>query len=136
MERKRFNKDLALLPRYFKKIGVAILVLASLASIFFLPINASMPASQKNLALMFTYDMFIIGLLFISFSKDKIEDEMNTQLRLRAMAFTFIWVVLSVILTPIINLIFKDQIEDSAREIVFTMLIFYLGMYYFQKLAR
>src|SRR4051812_29090507 len=110
MESKRFNKDLKLLPRYFKKVGLAVMSLALIISIWFLPIKPNRSATEKNLSLMLTYDMLLVGLLFIAFSRDKIEDEMTSQIRLRSMAFSFFWVIFSVILTPIINLIFNDQV--------------------------
>lgn len=136
MESKHFNKSLLLLPRYFKKIAVVVIALSAIIIIINGVFRAGVTDAQKNLLSIFSYDFFITGLLLIAISKDKIEDELTMHLRLKSMAFCFILIVTSVIITPLIQIFFKERVNDSAREIAFQMLITHLLVYYLQKIAR
>ena len=76
-------------------------------------------------------------MLFVAWSKDKVEDEMTVAIRLKAMAWTFGWAVLYVIVKPIVDLLFKDPIQDvTGQQVVMSMLFVYLIMYYLQKIGR
>ena len=93
--------------------------------------------SQKELFRVFTLNAFIVGLLFVAWSRDKVEDEMTIAIRLKSMAFTFSWAVFYVIVKPIVDLLFKDPIQDlTGQQVVMSMLFVYLIIYYVQKIGR
>lgn len=137
MESKTTKKHIVLLPRYFKKIGFSIIILALAIGVLIKLLNVELLLSQKELFKIYTLNAFILGLFFISFSRDKTEDEMTIALRLKAMAFTFAFAVIGVLLSPLTDLLFKDPIQnETAQQMVMTMLFVYLIMYYLQKIKR
>lgn len=137
MESKINKKEAVLLPKYFKKIGLVVMILAFVPAVVVKSMNVEMVQSQKELFRIFTLNAFILGLLFFAWSKDKVEDEMTIALRLKAMAWTFGWAVLYVIVKPIVDLLFKDPIRDlTGQQVVMSMLFVYLIMYYLQKIGR
>ena len=137
MESKKYKKAPVLLPMYFKSIGLAVMILAIVSAIIINALSVEMVQSQKEVFRVFTLNAFILGLLFIAWSKDKIEDEMTVIIRLKAMAWTFTSAVLCVIIVPVIDLLLKNPIANiSGRQIVMSMLFFYLLIYYFQKRGR
>jgi putative transcriptional regulator len=52
--------------------------------------------------------LFTIGLFFFAYSKEKIEDEMNYYIRIKSMALTLLFVIVSGILSPFLSYIFND----------------------------
>jgi hypothetical protein len=137
MESKRNKNEAVLLPKYFKKIGLVVMILAFVPAVVVKSMNIEMVQSQKELFRVFTLNAFILGLLFVAWSKDKVEDEMTVAIRLKAMAWTFSWAVLYVIVKPIVDLLFKDPIQDlTGQQVVMSMLFVYLIMYYIQKIGR
>ena len=99
--------------------------------------NIEMLHSQKELLRVFTLNAFILGLLFVAWSKDEVEDEMTIAIRLKAMAWMVSWAALYVIFHPIVYLLFNDPIQDlTGQQVVISMLLVYLIMYYFQKTGR
>ncbi len=137
MESKINKKEAILLPKYFKKIGLVVMILAFVPAVVVRSMNIEMAHSQKELFRVFTLNAFILGLLFVAWSKDKVEDEMTVAIRLKAMAMTFSWTVLSVIVKPIVDLLFKEPLKDlTGQQVVMSMLFFYLIMYYLQKIGR
>lgn len=137
MESKINKKEAVLLPKYFKEIGIVVIILAFVPAVVVKSMNIEMVQSQKELFRIFTLNAFLLGLLFVAWSKDKIEDEMTVAIRLKAMAWTFSWAVLYVIIKPIIDLLFKDPIQDlTGQQVVMSMLFVYLIMYYLQKIGR
>lgn len=137
MESKINKNEAALLPKYFKRIGLIVMILAFVPAVIVKSMNVEMVQLQKELFRIFTLNAFILGLLFVAWSKDKVEDEMTLAIRLKAMAWTFGWAVLYVILKPIVDLLFKDPIQDlTGQTVVISMLFVYLIMYYLQKIGR
>ncbi|OQP52506.1 hypothetical protein [Niastella populi] len=137
MESKKCKKEPFLLPEYFKKVGLVVMISAFVPAIIIKAMSVEMIQSQKELFHVFTLNAFILGLLFVAWSKDKIEDEMTVFIRLKAMALTFTSAVLCVIIVPFIDLLFKNPIANiTGRQVVMSMLFFYLMMYYFQKRGR
>jgi hypothetical protein len=137
MESKRSKNGPVLLPVYFKKVGLVVMILAFVPAIIVKSLDIELVQTQKELFRVFTLNVFILGLLFVALSKDKVEDEMTVAIRLKSMAMTFTWAVLYVIIKPIIDLLFKDPIGNlTGQEVVMSMLFVYLIMYYLQKLGR
>jgi hypothetical protein len=62
---------------------------------------------------------------------------MTVAIRLKAMAFAFSWSVLYVIVQPLVEVVFKDPVQDSTgQQVVLSMLFVYLIIYYLQKRVR
>ena len=137
MESKINKKQAVLLPKYFKIIGLVVMILAFVIAVVVKAMNIEMLQSQKELFRVFTLNAFIVGLLFVAWSRDKVEDEMTIAIRLKSMAFTFSWAVFYVIVKPIVDLLFKDPIQDlTGQQVVMSMLFVYLIIYYVQKIGR
>lgn len=137
MESKKRKNGPILLPVYFKKIGLAVMVLAFVPATIVKSMSVELMQTQKDLYRVLTFNALILGLLFVAWSKDKVEDEMTVSIRLRAMAWSFTTTVLYVIFRPIVDLVFKDPIGTiMGQELVFCMLFGYLVMYYLQKRGR
>ncbi len=137
MESKICKKRPALLPLYFKKLGITVMVLAIVSAVIVKSMNVELVQTQKELFRTLTLNAFILGLLFVAWSRDRVEDEMTVFLRLKSMSWAFIWAILYVIMNPFIDLIFKDPIGIlTAQQMLLSMLIVYLIMYYLQKNGR
>ncbi len=137
MENVNYTKEPVLLPGYFKIIGTGIMILAFVVAISFKSMNVAMGIEQKELLRELTMNAFILGLLFLVTSRDKVEDELTLLIRLKSMSWTFVWAVFLVIVTPIIDLLFDDAIEPlSGQQVVGSMLCGYLIMYNWQKRNR
>jgi glucose uptake protein GlcU len=137
MENINYTKEPVLLPGYFKMIGIAVMILAFAVAISFKSMNVALGIEQKELLRELTMNAFILGLLFLVTSRDKVEDELTLLIRLKSMSWTFVWAVFLVIVTPIIDLLFDDAIEPlSGQQVVGSMLCGYLIMYNWQKRNR
>jgi glucose uptake protein GlcU len=99
--------------------------------------NIALGIGQKELLRELTMNAFILGLLFLVTSRDKVEDELTLLIRLKSMSWTFVWAVFLVIVTPIIDLLFDDAIEPlPGQQVVGSMLCGYFIMYNWQKRNR
>ena len=78
--------ELRLLPNYFKKIGVGILVLSVL---FYLLWTYKILTIDKLVVLTISKAGIIFSLMILSWTKTKMEDELTTRLRLIAFASSF-----------------------------------------------
>jgi FtsH-binding integral membrane protein len=126
-----------LLPHSFKKVGITVMVLAIVSALLVKTISIAIAQTQKNLFRVLTLNVFILGLLFVAWSRDKVEDEMTLALRLKSMGFAFLWAVLLVIVEPLVNVFFRNPIENGrAQGLVISMLFVYLTLYYLQKKGR
>lgn len=113
------------------------MVLAIVSAVIVKSMNVELVQTQKELFRTLTLNAFILGLLFVAWSRDRVEDEMTVFLRLKSMSWAFIWAILYVIMNPFIDLIFKDPIGIlTAQQMLLSMLIVYLIMYYLQKNGR
>ena len=107
-ERKSVEKMRKLqLPHRFKKIGV-VLSIVSFIGILIIKFTSNIPEFK----FIFIYGM-IIGLLLYSISKDKIEDEFITQLRMQSYTFAFIIGVFFILIQPLINYIVDLTIKSN-----------------------
>ena len=113
------------------------MVLAFIPAVTVKAMNIDVAGAQKELFRLMTMNVFILGLLFFGWAKDKIEDEMTINLRLKSMGFAFIWAVLVVVLEPLTDAVFKNPLgRESAQGLVVIMLFVYLLLYYLQKKGR
>lgn len=124
------------LPNSWKKIGWGMLFL-SLGLILFnryLDVNQLMFESiLKNIML--------VGLLIVTVSKERIEDELVESLRAKAFSFAFIMGVTWVLVQPLINYLFFLLIKPEQAnyqdlggfQILWLLLVIYLTAFWFLK---
>jgi hypothetical protein len=137
METRKNRNEVGLLPNHFKKVGLAIMLLAFVPAVIVKVANISIAPAHKEIFRLLTMNAFILGLLFIAWSKDKVEDEMTVAIRLKAMGLSFMWAVLYVIVKPFVDMLFNDPVVDlKSQELVLSMLLGYLLLYYIQKKGR
>ena len=134
--KEKLNKDpnkVGFVPNYFKKIGVGIILFLIITSVV---LHYSKPLTllpYKETIKQIFRSSFIIGLLLIACARDKFEDEMTGFIRLKALALSFFWAVLYTVIYPIFNFLFNDTQILTAENVVVSMLIGYLIMFYIQK---
>jgi hypothetical protein len=137
MESKTNKNKGAGIHKHFKKMGIGIILIALLTGLSIKLWHIEMMPTQKAFFKAFTMNGFILGLLFVAFAKEKIEDEMIAQMRLKAMSQTFIWAVLYVIIRPFMDLVFRDPVQDlKGQELVLAMLLGYLLNFHIQKFSN
>ena len=128
-----FNKPLNLLPNYFKKIGLGF-ILASVVFVVSVKISGIHPtAEKKEMMKTIFWDILIIGMLFIAFSKEKDEDELNMLIRMKALASAFFYIVILKIVNDIFNLIDHEPF-NNFDSYFFQMMMWYFFIYYSSKL--
>ncbi len=121
---------MGLLPNYFKRIGLFVALLSIVTQIAIIVLLADLSLSQKELIKEIFRSAFTIGLFFIAYSREKIEDEMNYYIRVKAMALTLLFVIISGILNPIIYYVFKEAPSIHAnQEFVITVIVQYMITY-------
>ena len=137
MESKTNKKKGAGIHKHFKKMGIGIIVLALLTGLIIKLLHIEMMPTQKAFFKVFTLNGFILGLLFVALAKEKVEDEMIAQMRLKAMSQTFITAVIYVIVKPFMDLVFRDPIKDvTGQFVVIFMLLGYLLNFHRQKFSN
>lgn len=136
-ERKSLKEmDKYQLPNYFKKIGIGLVVI-SLISLF---INAfSINASEfRSIA---KYGM-LIGMLLISISKETIEDELITRLRMQSYTLAFIAGVIFTLILPFmdyfVDIIFKadEAIFKDMGDFQILWILLSVQVFYFEFLKK
>ncbi|HKB45448.1 MAG TPA: hypothetical protein VKC90_13705 [Chitinophagaceae bacterium] len=134
---KNDTKTIRLLPNYFKWIGVGMMILVGLLLIAVKLFKIELPQNQKEILMVSTLRFFLLGLFVIALARDKIEDELTLLLRLKAMGFIFTLVIVTVIIQPIIDLIWKNPLENlTPPHLVLRMLIAYHIFFFFLKKFR
>lgn len=129
------QNDLRLLPAIFNKIGFTLLLLSVLFAA--LSISKILPI-DKVLAMTLFNSVILISLLLLALTKNKIEDELTLKIRLKALAGTFIYGVVVVIVEPLISLLFNGNFlfDNAAPELLVSMFLFYFFMLYILKKNR
>lgn len=124
------------LPNYWKKVGWSILII----SFGFLLVNKFL-GDDFSIIKSILKKTALLGLLIVTISKEKIEDELIENLRAKAFSFAFIIGVVYVLIQPLINylafVIVKPQqanYEDLGDfQILWFLFTVYLMAYWFLK---
>jgi uncharacterized membrane protein YvlD (DUF360 family) len=99
--------------------------------------NITLSPSSNEVFRLLSMNPFILGLLFIAWARDQVEDELTIAIRQHSMLVAFIWGVLNVIIKPFIDMLVKDPATDlKAQELISSMLLIYLVLYFVQKKTR
>ena len=137
MQNEKFNKQPKLLGVYFKKIGVVVMVLSMVPGLIVKTMHIVVMESQKDLLKSLSYSGFLLGLLFIALSRDKVEDELTIHIRITSMQEMFIFAVIYVMIKPLIVWVLQSPFTDvSGQQLVTLMLVGYLISFYLKKLNR
>uniref|UniRef100_UPI0025FE1434 hypothetical protein n=1 Tax=Winogradskyella sp. TaxID=1883156 RepID=UPI0025FE1434 len=99
-ERKRFQKFIKFrLPHRFMTIGIAI----ALLSIMMMFVRAFAMEGDTEWLKLLLQKTVLVGMLIMSLSKDKIEDEMTISLRAQSYAIAFVVGVIYALVMPYIE---------------------------------
>ncbi len=125
---KEVFKKLKLFPRWFKYLGLVLIV-----------ISATVPFSF-DLNLLYDGKNYIgvqganLGLFLICFARDKIEDEMTNLIRLKSFYRSVIFGFLYVIVMDTGSYIMGNKFNEMpAYQLVFYIMSFYIFSYYITK---
>ncbi|MFN5415225.1 MAG: hypothetical protein ACK5BM_08455 [Bacteroidota bacterium] len=137
MQNEKFNKQPKLLGVHFKKIGVVVMVLYMVHGLIVKTMHIVLMESQKDLLKSLSYSGFLLGLLFIALSRDKVEDELTIHIRITSMQEMFIFAVIYVTIKPLIVWVLQSPFTDvTGQQLVTLMLVGYLISFYLKKLNR
>ena len=137
MQNEKFNKQPKLLGVHFKKIGVVVMVLSMVPGLIVKTMHIVPMESQKDLLKSLSYSGFLLGLLFIALSRDKVEDELTIHIRITSMQEMFIFAVIYVTIKPLIVWVLQSPFTDvTGQQLVTLMLVGYLISFYLKKLNR
>lgn len=128
------DKRLFLLPHYFKFIGVAILVVSIIPAMVVKFMDISIDWVSQDTLKYFSLNAIITGLLILTWTKGKFENESTFSLRLKIFCLSVIFGILHMILKPFVDLLFREPLEDfSGQDFALLVLLLHLVLYSFQK---
>jgi hypothetical protein len=118
----------SLLPNYFKKIGIAVIVVAVATLLLLKPFIIDATPETKEFAKVAIFNFIILGVFFFAWSTNKIEDEMTLQIRLKAVLGSFIFIIAYTFIYPFISFfVFSDNnMELSTQQAILTMLFIFI----------
>ncbi|CAM4136689.1 hypothetical protein FLAN108750_12355 [Flavobacterium antarcticum] len=130
---KSISNTPRLFPNSFKKIGLAIIILAVISAVAVKFLLDEPNLETKALLKTFHFSFLNIGLFIFSMSKDKLEDERSMLRRMQAMLFTIGFAVLYLLFSPLVDLAFGNLItEMSANHLMLLLLLEYIIFYRIQ----
>ncbi len=132
---KKNQKDLLLLPYYFRGIAFGILTLSfTFVGLTLLDIISL----GKEIESLIFQELFLVGLLLLVITKGRVEDELTLRLRLKSFAAAFIFGVVSVVVDPLTNLIFEGEFISTSKlpGLLVAMFVFYFIVFYTLKRKR
>ncbi|MEM6264151.1 MAG: hypothetical protein AAGI38_16670 [Bacteroidota bacterium] len=119
-----------LLPRYFRIIGIIVLVIGLVPPIALKKLEII--HIEQEVTRTYVEVLILACLIMIAFTKDKVEDELTTRTRLESFYLAFFMGMGTTILEPFIKLMTSGNftIETSTFGVLFNMMIFYfLGFF-------
>ncbi|WP_299100805.1 hypothetical protein [uncultured Winogradskyella sp.] len=140
-ERNRFNKIIKFrLPHRFMSIGVAIVVL----SIVMMFVRAFIMDGETEWLKQLLQKTLLVGMLIMSMSKDKIEDEMTISLRGQSYAVAFIVGVIYALIMPYVEFGVSNAVNSGGEaykdlgdfQVLLFMLMIQLMFYHNLKRFR
>ncbi len=127
------QKDIKLLPNYFKKIAWGLLAIILLIVILKL---SNVLQIDKELLINVIQSGVLLALLLLALTKDKIEDELTLKIRVSAFAGAFIFVVGFVILLPFINVIKGDGFTSNHHVFGLLLMMFFIYFGIFSRAKK
>ena len=112
-ERKGLEKLINFrLPHYFYKIGMLI---AGLAIVMMFVRAFAMEGDQEVLKEVFK-KVLLIGMLFMSIARDKVEDEMVVKLRMQSYTYAFVAGVIYALVMPFVEYGVSNAMKPEGEE--------------------
>ncbi|MCB0652776.1 MAG: hypothetical protein KDC85_15970 [Saprospiraceae bacterium] len=139
-EQSRLDKLSAFkLPNYFKQIGIVLFGLGFLALIF----TSKMEPEQEIIRTAFR-KLLLIGLILVSLSRDKTEDELTLKLRSQSYSMAFICGVIYAVIQPYVNYLVRVYLkgqeigfeELGGFQVLIFMLLIQIGFFELLKRMR
>jgi hypothetical protein len=131
MKFTKSNYSANLLPTYFKVVGILVIALTLPSAAFIRPY---IEPHHYQLAKAVTFNMIILGLFLIAWSRDKIEDEMSIHLRFQAMGGAFLFGVMICIINPLVAFLSSSPDFDiQGQQPIMAMLIVFIIVYTVKK---
>ncbi len=128
------KEKIILLPRYFRTIGIALVVFSLLAIIGFAFSGIEFTGMSKDTLKLFSKNLIIAGLFMIAWAKGKIENEQSFFFRLKVLGIALFAGVIHVIIKPFVDQLFGGPIENiTAQDFLFLVLPLHIFFYYSQK---
>jgi hypothetical protein len=114
-----------LLPYYFKKIGLAIFLICLFQSVFYAWLKPDF--MTKDFSFLVKQYGSLLGIFLFAWAQYKMETQETVLVKIKALAFSVIFCVLYFFVSPLIDLIFMDSIEEiKASSLLFNLLFFFL----------
>jgi len=125
-----------LLPNYFKWVGLFLLLVVILFQIAINTWDVQSLNTHKEIIKTWSINFFIVGLVIIGFTGDKVEDEMVMLLRFKALAFSFMAAVVYVIIQSIFDRMGGNAKAIDSNFLIVSMLITYIIFFFILKKFR
>ena len=124
----------ALLPHYYKKVGLSLFALSLIGFTLNLFYSDVISIDPQLLKWIFK-DVLLIALLFIAFSREKEESEHLNTIRFEKLKDSVLVGGVFILLDSISELVFYDGNLDmsSGYKILIVMLLYYIITYNFKK---
>jgi len=131
------QKDLRLLPNYFKKIAYSLILIPVMLAILF---KTNLISIEKDLITLIGKNTILVSLLLLSITSNKIEDELTHKNRLKAFTSSFIFGVVFSVISSISNYLFPDFGSPSNTSITYILIqmfvIYFIILYSMKKANR
>jgi hypothetical protein len=140
-ERNRFYKLLEFrLPHRFMTIGITVVLL----SIVMMFVRAFVIEGDKQWLKLLLQKIVVVGMLIMSLSKDKIEDEMTVSLRVQSYAIAFVVGVIYALVMPYVEFGVSNAVHSGGEvfkdlgdfQVLLFMLMIQLMFYHNLKRYR
>ena len=124
------------LPNRYKKWGIVIAALAILL------LFTNKFILDDETFRFFARRMLLVGFLIISLSKEKIEDELIKNLRMKSYSFAFIWATIYSIAMPFFDYVVKMVLASSktglndSGDFMILWMFLAIQVFYFEYLKR
>ena len=118
-----------LFPNYFKKIGVGLILLSFIVLVIlgYYKLLPNFPEMKQQMEKF----LFVLGLLFICFSREKNEDELVDRIRMQTLKVTFYYSVLFYLIDLLLpNSFSLDIIHSSFQFITFQLCTYFLVFFW------
>ncbi len=127
--------ELRLLPNYFKKIAWGIIISSFIFQKVAISYNLSIDWSISTKILEIG---ILTGLLLLMITKNKVEDELISKIRLQAFASSFIFSIICFIISSVFNLLDSEvlHITNKAFSMLFNMFFWYFITFRFMLYKR
>ncbi len=131
---KKIERNGVGFPNYYKKIGIVLFVLVIIVMLIIKGLHYNFNPTQKGNIKIIGMSLLNIGLCFIAFAKEKIDDEMMVHLKLKSIYGALIFGIVYTLISPLIDIAFNDAIREiTAQQLVTLMLFSHIGSYFFLK---